>query len=54
MSDLDDGLYYDDEYEDWEDEDDYAYDFDRQLNECGYDPEFAGKCRDIGTEWCSF
>ena len=48
MTDYDDGLYYD------EDTDDYEYDFDRHLNECGYDPEFVGKCRDIGTEWCSF
>lgn len=51
MSDYEDGLYYDeDEYEDF----DASQDFDRQLQQCGYDPDFPGKCHDVGTEWCSF
>jgi hypothetical protein len=45
-------VYYDDD--EYDPEDEYEYDFDRQLNECGYDPEFVGKCWDAGTEWCSF
>lgn len=44
-----DGLYYDDECE----EEDYEQD-DWDTFDCGYDPEFEGICWDVGSEWCSF